>query len=203
MSRTGKDDIDRWFEYGINLSTKTLYIGSEVYQDDTGGESGVDHALSARVIKGLAILDAVKKEMPINILLNNPGGEVWHGLAIYDAIKNCQSQVFITVYGQAMSMASIILQAGDRRIIAPNATFMIHYGYDSHGMNHPKIIEKWVEYGKKINSNMEELYLTRITEKHKDFRRSKLQKLLDFDTILTAKETVELGLADEVLGEDE
>lgn len=201
MSRNVRDDVDRFFEYGIDLSTKTLYMGSEVY-DENGNEAGVDHSMASKVIKGLHILDNTKKELPLTIIMNNPGGDVLHGMAIYDAIKACSSQIVIKAFGQAMSMGSIILQAADQRILSPNSKFMIHYGYDGHSSNHPKIIEKWVEEGKKSSKDMEQLYLEKIREKHPDFKLQRLQKMLDFDTILNAEEAVDLGLADAILGEE-
>lgn len=201
MARIVKDELDRWFEYGINLSTKTIYIGSEVY-DDEGGESGVDHALAARVIKGLHILDQVKKDLPLTVILNNPGGDYYHGMAIYDFIKLCESEVIVKCFGQAMSMGSIILQAGDKRYVSKNCKFMIHYGYTASSYNHPKINENWTEEYKNVHKFMEELYLEKIREKHPTFTTAKIKKMLDFDTILDATRTVGLGLADGILGEE-
>ena len=50
---------------------------------------------------------------------------------------------------------------------------------------------------------MEQLYLEKIRQKHPDFKLKKVQAMCNFDTILSAKETVELGLADKVLGEED
>jgi ATP-dependent protease ClpP protease subunit len=48
---------------------------------------------------------------------------------------------------------------------------------------------------------MEGIYLKRIKEKHPKFTRRKLKEMMNFDCILSAKEAVELGLADKILGE--
>ena len=202
MAKIIRDDIDRFFQYGIDISTRTIYMGSHSAYDD--GDSGVDHEMAEAVVKALHILDtqAPNGDKPITIIMNNPGGGEYHGLAIFDAIKACKNHVVVKVFGYAMSMGSIILQAADERIMAPNSRFMIHYGtwgvYD-----HPKIAYKWAEEGKKFDKWMIDLYLTKIREKHPKYPRKKVDEMCNFDTILNAKETVELGLADEVLEDDE
>lgn len=197
MSKPVRDDIDKLMEYNIYLPTRTLYMGSESYHDDDpDDESGVNYQMAERIIKGLHILDQTP-DKPITIIMNNPGGDEYHGLAIIDAIKACQNHVTIKVFGMAMSMGSIILQAADTRIMAPNARVMIHYG--TWGVSdHPKITYRWADEGKKFDKIMERMYLENIREKNPDFTLKNLQKMLDFDTILNAEETVELGLADSI-----
>ena len=152
--------------------------------------------MSERIIKALHILD--QKNEAITIIMNNPGGDYYHGMAIYDAIKSCQSEITIKVYGMAMSMGAIILQAADHRIMSPNARFMIHYGYESFSGT-AKNAQMWADEGKKLNTLVDNLFLEKIQEKHPTFKLDQLQKMLDPDTILNAQETVNLGLADDVL----
>lgn len=200
MAKLIRDDLDKFFDYEIYIPTRTIYMGSAI--NDQDGESGTDGAMAERVIKALHILDssAPGGDKPITIIMNNPGGDEYHGLAIYDAIKACNNHVTIIVYGYAMSMGSIILQAADKRIMAPNARMMIHYG--TWGINdHPKIVYKWAEEGKKFDSWMEHLYLGKILQKHSNFTLKKVQEMCNFDTFLNPQEAVALGLADEVLGD--
>lgn len=198
--RIGKEEIDRFHDYGLHVPTRTIYLGSFSYSED-GGENGVDFAMTERFVKNMIILGAISEE-PIVIVMNNPGGEWQHGIAIYDAIVDSKCHVTIKVFGMAMSMGAVIFQAADERVMAPNAKCMIHYGYSGNAMNHPKIINNWTEEGKKIDKVMAEIFLNKIREKHPEFKMSKMDKMLDFDTILSAKETVELGLADKILGEE-
>lgn len=196
MSRVNRDDIDKFHDYSLYIPTRTIYMGSEVVSDDDFSESGTEAMMAERQIKNLHILDNLNQD-PITIIMNNIGGDEYHGMAIYDAIKACKSHITIKVYGHAMSMGSIILQAADTRIMAPNSRQMIHYG--TVGIeNHAKTAEKQAEECEKNDRVMEELYLKRIHEKNPAFTLNKLQKLLDHDTFLTAKESVDLGLADEI-----
>lgn len=256
MARKTPDEIDNFFEHGIDVGNRTIYMGSASYED-TGGETGVDFFMAEKFIKALHLLDAMAptNDKPITIIMNNPGGDWYHGMAIYDAIKQCSNHVVIKMFGYAMSMGSIIPQAGDERVMAPNSRFMIHYGYDGY-IGHSKISSKWADEGKRINHQMENLYLDRLMEKDEEMRtngletylentisdimtrlhkmeypdpiefkykfskirektvatdlikrrediRVALQKMLDYDTVLTPEETVALGFADRVMSEDD
>lgn len=196
--RVNRDDIDKFHDYSLYIPTRTVYMGSESVDD--GSESGVDAAMAARVIKNLNILDSLSAE-PISIIMNNPGGDVNHGLAIYDAIKACRSHIVMTVFGHAMSMGSIILQAADERIMSPMSSQMIHYG--SLGVDkEAKTVYKIVDEFKRIDKWMEKMYMEKIKEKQPQFSLTRLKGMLSHDTFLTAQESVVVGLADKVLGED-
>jgi ATP-dependent Clp protease protease subunit len=195
MARINRDDVDKLYDYDLYIPSRTIYMGS--VSSDEDGESGVDAIMAERVIKALHLLD--QKNEPITIIMNNPGGDYYHGMAIYDAIKACQSHVTIKVFGYGMSMGALILQAADTRVIAPNAKVMIHYGYTELPSNHPKINKRWVEELDKTNKDFEDILLEKMLEKNSKITREEVQKMLDFDTIFNSKETVDIGLADEVL----
>lgn len=191
-----KEEIDRFHDYSLYIPHRTLYLGSEEYNIEHG-EAGVDGGIAERVIKNIYILDSMNQD-PITVLLNNIGGDEYHCAAIMDAISGSKSHVTIKVFGHAMSAGSMILQVADERIMAPNATQMIHYGTWSFD-GHAKTTQKWAEEGKRLDTWMENLYLKRIREKHPNFSLNKLRDMLDHDTFLTAQESVDLGLADKVL----
>ncbi len=224
MATLTKESIDKWFNHNLDVENRVLYMGSV---DKTSEyESGVDHLMAESFIKGLHVLES-KNDNEITIIMNNPGGEWYHGMAIYDAIQNARCHCTIKVYGYAMSMGSIILQAADNRILMPNSRFMIHYGGTSFDDASLPLIEKWVNEERRINYDMEEIYLkamlnkeekeghgylaktlssildspktfSRKAETKKEELRSVLKEMLNFDTILTAEETVDLGFADEI-----
>jgi len=62
----------------------------------------------------------------INLFLNSPGGEVGDGVAIFNALKRHKASVTVTVDGSALSIASVIAQAGDKRLMAQGSALMIH-----------------------------------------------------------------------------
>ncbi len=198
-TRIIRDDLDKFFDYGINVPTRTIYIGSAEYDGDDD-ETGVDHCMAERSIKALHLLDmsSADGEAPIHIIMNNPGGSVIHGLAIYDAIRACKNHIDITVFGMAMSMGCIILQAADERIIAPNARLMIHYG--SWGVDADnKNVERSVNEMKVWNKWLENMLLARIREVHPKFPKKKVEEMCTTDTYFSAQEAIDIGLADKVL----
>ena len=188
MARIIKDDIDKFFEYGINLSTKTLVM-----------DTFVDTEVSKSVIKGLHVLDNIKPNEPLTIIVENYGGEEYAGLAIYDYIKNCKSEIHIEVYGACMSMAAWILQAADKRYMSKNARLMLHVGYMGLDENHPEINKRWMKQYEKDEQLFEDILLERIKVKLPEFNRAKIKKLLMFDTIMDAHQAIEHNLIDEII----
>jgi ATP-dependent protease ClpP protease subunit len=200
MSKNIRDDLDKLHDYNVYLPTRTIFVGSEeVSMSD--GESGTDSAMAEKLIKNLHLLDNRSTE-PITIIMNNVGGDPYHMFAMIDAIRRCRSHVTIEVYGHAMSAGSIVLQAADRRMMSPLAVQMMHYG--KWGVSdHAKTALKWAKEWERVDAWVEEWYLKRIKEKHPEFSMKKLRAMLDHDTFLTAQQSVYLGLADGVIGEDQ
>jgi ATP-dependent Clp protease protease subunit len=195
VSKKLKEDLERFHDYGIYIPSRTIFIGSEENHIEHG-ESGTDGAMAERTIKNLHLLDSVSSDQ-INIYMNNLGGDEYACFAIIDAIRRCQSHVVITAMGHAMSAGSLILQAGDERVMTPLAVQMLHYGSWSCN-DHSKTFKKWSQENDRINNWMEQYYLEKIREKHETYSLGKLKTMLDHDTFLTAEESVELGLCDRI-----
>ena len=149
--------IERWFNNNLDTQNRTIYMGSI-----SGGsyESGVDNFMAEYFIKALHILENINNE-PVIIIMNNPGGSWYHGMAIFDAITYSPCSIIIKVYGSAMSMGSVILQAADYRIMMPNARMMIHYGTNGF-FGDAKNLERWSDEGIRINLEMENIYIKSI-----------------------------------------
>lgn len=185
--RIVRDDVDKFFEHGLDITSRTVYIGG----------SEIDHNCAENAIKSLFLLG--KKDEPITVIINSPGGDEYHGLAIYDAIRACKGHVTIRGIGHVMSMGAWIMQAGDTREMTPHATMMIHYGereQDGHTKNHIK----WAEESERVSKLMEETFLVKIREKHPKFPKARLKEKINFDFFLTASQAVEMGLADKIVG---
>jgi len=197
LARDAKQNASHeFFENSIHLPSRTLYMGSVFAEEE---EAGTDYRMAERMVKGLFILENAGDD-EITILMNNPGGYEFHGIAIYDAIRDCSSRVVIKVFGMAMSMGSIILQAADERIMSPNSKIMIHYGTWDGWSDHPKILATWYKENKEFVNWMQDVYMEKMLEKAPKMTKAKLDKLLDFDTIYTAQQSVDIGLADKILG---
>lgn len=185
--KLAKESIDRFFDYGLHLETRTVYIG-----DHVGG--AVDSHAAERAVKALYLLTAASKEQPIKILLNSQGGCWYSGMAIFDAIAGCPCPVTAEAYGSAMSMGAIILQAADERLMQPNATLMVHDGSEVF-QGQARNFEAWGEQSKNLRNRMYEIYAKRSGQTVQYWKRKCAS-----DFILTAEEAVAEGLADKIVG---
>ena len=100
---------------GLDQPRRTIYISGDI-----------DLPMAHRVIMALQMLDA--EDGDIRIILNSTGGDEEQGYAIYDAITACRNKVVIDGYGEVLSIAAAIMQAGTVRRLSANAMFMIHNG---------------------------------------------------------------------------
>ncbi len=197
MPRYHKDDIDKYFDYNIFVPQRILYLGSKSYLDDQE-ESGTDHEMFEYFFKGLTFLEFSSAEKPIIVHMNNLGGDWYHGMAIFNAIRACRCHITIVALGHCMSMGSIIFQAGDTRIIAQDCTMMIHDGTETL-MGTPKSVENWAKHSKDVRKRMYDIYYKRMKSKKPRITLKKIEEMCSHDTILSADEAVSLGLADSIM----
>ena len=179
-------ELDQFHDYGVYTPARLIALSGEIEEE-----------VAIEVIKNIRLLDHVNSE-DITILINSGGGEVAQGMAIYDAIRECNSKVITHVVGPTASMASIIFQAGDERVISSNATLMIHIGSDEYDEDHALNIERWIKENKRIGKIADNILFQRIREKKPRFKFEAFKDLLIFDTIYTAKQAVDMGLADQI-----
>ena len=191
-------------ELDLDFDNRIIYLHGS---DPVGGEEpGVDYRMSSKFIKNINILQLASEE-PIYIHMNTVGGEWSYGMAIFDAINYTKCHVTIVAYSWARSMSSIIFQAADKRIMMPNASFMVHWGTSSED-GHYTAVKSSVEFGAKSEKIMIEAYADRCID-GKYFKENNMdyKAVCDFiidkidrksDWWLTATEAVEYGFADEV-----
>jgi ATP-dependent Clp protease protease subunit len=88
----------------------------------------IDDSIANLVIAQMLFLEAEDPERDILLYINSPGGSITAGLAIYDTMQFIRPAVSTTVIGQAASMGSLLLAAGDRdmRFALTNARVMVH-----------------------------------------------------------------------------
>ena len=63
---------------------------------------------------------------PIRLIVNSPGGDVYHAFALVDVISNSLTPIYTICHGHAMSAALIVYAAGHKRFASQRATFMYH-----------------------------------------------------------------------------
>jgi len=193
--------------HDCNLIVDTREIFLHKHKDD---DSDVDTYSANNLIKNLRILES-QSHKAIIIHQFSFGGCTLSALAMYDAIKSCQSPIIVMTWGTAMSAGSIIPQAADLRITAPNTVWMLHEG-SMNVHNSYKETKAWMEWAERDNKLMYDIYAERCVNgqffKDKGYDVDEVRKFIKrkFDTkadwfINNAREVVSLGLSDCVLGD--
>lgn len=186
--------LNTYLDYGVDLVSRVIYLSGE--------KSAEINAMAAErfiISMDLLVRSATKRRNKIHIILNTIGGDFFHALAIFDTIRLCPYPVSIEVRGQAFSAGAIILQAASSgRYMSFNSRLMMHHGSD--GMSdHPKIFKNWARESERGMQWQTQLFFDRIKEVRTDITEKNVDKMLDFDTILSAHEALELNLIDAVL----
>jgi len=156
-----------------------------------------------KFLKDLHALDssAPAGDKPITIIMNHDGGEIYAGMAIYDAIMQAANHITIIVRGSASSMGAVILQAADHRIVSEHSIVMIHKGQVGYS-GHEADVESWRNFERKYLAKIDNILVQRIKHKKPRFNKKALDKLQLFDRPYTAEDAVKEGLADEVLANE-
>lgn len=129
----------------------------------------------------------------INVEINSPGGDVFAGLAIYNALKMSGKEIVVKVMGVAASAASLIAMAGDK-IVMPKNTFMMIHNPWSFAMGNADELREQADVLDKIGSSLLQTYVARTGKSE-----GEIAPLLAKDTWLTADEALEMGFATEVV----
>ena len=155
----------------------------------------VNDAVASLVTAQLLFLESENPEKEISLYINSPGGVVSDGLAIYDTMQFIQSPVSTLCFGQAASMGSFLLAAGekDKRFALPNSRIMVHQpsaGFQGQATD----IQI---HAKEILSLKERL--NKIYSKHTGKTVEEIAEALERDNFMTADDAKKFGLIDSVV----
>ncbi len=190
--------------FGINPDTREIVLMSSA----ENLEDGLDWTSANTFIKNLLLLNMMN-HTPILIHQCTPGGEWEYGMAIFDAIVASPSPITLIAYAHARSMSSIIPQAARKRIITPNADFLIHFGSAGYEGDARSFVAegKWMD---KIDARMLDIYVSKCAsgpffkrnrysrEKIRTYLRNKMNEHREY--YMTPTEAVDKGFMDGILG---
>jgi ATP-dependent Clp protease, protease subunit len=155
----------------------------------------VEDGMASLVCAQLLFLESENPKKEISMYINSPGGVVTAGLAIYDTMQYIRSPVATLVMGQACSMGSLLLAAGEKslRAATPNSTIMVHQ--PSGGFRGPaKDIERHAEDMLKTKRRLNEIYVSLTGQPYET-----IEKTLDRDHFMTPYEAKDFGLIDNII----
>jgi ATP-dependent Clp protease protease subunit len=153
-----------------------------------------DH-MASLVTAQLLFLEAENPKKEISMYINSPGGVVTSGMAMYDAMQFIRPPVSTLCTGQAASMGSLLLTAGekDMRFALPNARIMLHQpsgGFKGQASD----IERHAEDIIKTKRRLNEIYV-----RHTGQEYEKIEVTLDRDYFMNAEEAKAFGIVDDVI----
>jgi len=178
----GESDMGSWYEIRDAVGdTVEVLLYDEIGSWGISAKDFVDQ------------LQAVKAKT-INVRVNSPGGDVFDGVAIYNALKNHPAAVHVVVDGVALSSASFITQAADTVLMGMGSTMMIH---EPAGMvmGDASDMDKMAEVLNKMGDTIAAFYAARAGGDEPLWRAR-----MRLESWYRAQEAVDIGLADGVVG---
>jgi len=154
----------------------------------------VEDGMASLITAQLLFLESENPKKEISMYINSPGGSVTSGMAIYDTMQYIKSPVSTVCIGQAASMGSLLLSAGekDMRVALPNARVMVHQpsgGFRGQASDIQRHAEDILAMKKRLND---------IYVKHTGNKYAVIEKTLDRDFFMTAEEAKDFGIVDHV-----
>ncbi|HKG73472.1 MAG TPA: ATP-dependent Clp protease proteolytic subunit [Aestuariivirgaceae bacterium] len=155
----------------------------------------VEDNMATLIVAQLLFLEAENPKKEISMYINSPGGVVTSGMAVYDTMQFIRPAVSTTVIGQAASMGSLLLCAGekDMRFALKNARVMVHQpsgGFQGQASD----IERHAKEILEMRNRLNQLY-----SKHTGQKLDVIEDALERDTFLTADGARDFGLIDKVI----
>jgi len=170
--------------YSRLLKDRIIFLGTQI-----------DDATANTIIAQLLFLEATDPDKDIYIYINSPGGSVSSTIAIYDTIQYIRSDVSTICIGMAASGAALILASGakGKRFVLPNSRIMVHQPLGG-AQGQVTDIEIQTRELKRIKDT-----INKILTHHTGQKFEKVEKDTDRDFYMTAQESKEYGLVDDVI----
>ena len=155
----------------------------------------IEDGMATLVVAQLLFLEAENPKKEISIYINSPGGMVTSGLAIYDTMQFVRPPVSTLCIGQAASMGSLLLAAGEKgqRFALPNVRILVHQpkgGFEGQATDIMLHAQEILNLKKRLN----EIYM-----KHTGQLLQKIEDVLERDYFMTAEMAKDFGLVDKVI----
>ena len=156
---------------------------------------GVNDTVASLVTAQLLFLESENPKKEINFYINSPGGLVTSGLGIYDTMQYIKSPVSTLCIGQASSMGSFLLAAGEKgkRFSLPHSRIMVHQpsaGFQGQATDIQIHAKEILSLKDRLNQ---------IYSKHTGKSLKEISQALERDKFMTAEEAKDFGLIDSVV----
>ena len=156
----------------------------------------IEDSIANVVIAQMLFLEAEDPDRDIVLYINSPGGSISAGLAVYDTMQFIKPDVQTYCIGQAASMAAVLLAAGSRgkRYSLPNSRIIIHQPLMSGLAGQASDIDIHAREIIRMRTRLNELLVT-----HTGQKMARIEEDTERDYIMTADQSREYGIIDEVV----
>ena len=207
LAKARKDDAEaagmeaegaiRRIELDQAKRTEKEYLASDKYNFLYVFDNAVNAGSVKACISQLTVWMRNNPKQDVEIIFNSPGGSVVEGMALFDFIQLVRGKghhVTTTALGMAASMAGILLQAGDKRVIGKEAWVLIHEG--SFGaVGSVGEVEDTVDWVKRITKRIAKIFAARSNLSAAQVERRWKRK----DWWLSSDDCLKLGFVDDIL----
>jgi ATP-dependent Clp protease protease subunit len=172
--------------YSLLLKERIVFLGT-----------GINDAVANVIVAQLLYLNSLDQRQPISLYINSPGGSVYAGLAIYDAMQMIQAPVSTVAVGVSASMGTALLTSGakGKRYALPHATIHMH-PTSAGSQGYTEDVRIATREQERIQTQ-----LFHLMGKHSGHTWQEIEEYFLRDRYLTAPEARDFGLIDEVLGD--
>ena len=172
--------------YSRLLNERIIFLGTPVTED-----------IANLIVAQLIHLESEDPDKDVSIYINSPGGSVYAGLAIYDAIQFIKPDVSTICVGVAMSMGALLLAGGaeGKRMALPNAKILIHQvsgGFSGQAADIEIHAREIIDIRRKLDE---------IIAKHTNQPLEKVSQDTDRDYFMSSEEAQDYGIIDRVISE--
>ena len=174
--------------YSRLLNERIVFLGTPV-----------DDQVANLIVAQMLHLESEDPDKDISLYINSPGGVVYAGLAIYDAMQYVKPDVQTICFGVAMSMGSLLLAGGakGKRMALPNSRILMHQpssGFEGQATD----IDIQAREVLKLRARVDEIYA-----KHTGQTVERVHDDMDRDRYFTAEQARDYGLIDRVISAHE
>jgi ATP-dependent Clp protease, protease subunit len=170
--------------YSRLLNERIIFLGTPVTED-----------IANLIVAQLIHLESEDPDKDVSIYVNSPGGSVYAGLAIYDAMQFIKPDVSTICVGVAMSMGALLLAGGaaDKRMALPNSKILIHQvsgGFSGQATDIEIHAKEIIDVRQRLDE---------IISKHTGQPLEKVAKDTERDYFMSAAEAKEYKIVDRVI----
>ena len=182
--RITKDWIDAYFEYGVDVFNRKIFLISDI-----------DECTIGYAIQGMYLMESENKDEPVELFVGSFGGSEYEMFALYDVMNSIKCPVSTCALGKCMSAAPLLVAAGTKgeRYATPNTWFMVHQSWDEDMGGRVDEVDRTLKHMKAMEATWYKL-MAMHTGKTESFWRKKCSE--SGDSYFSADEALKYGVID-------